>query len=430
MQDKQNEEFDFIKEKIKNKPVNKRRVMTHIAKTAGLAVIFGFVACMVFTLMQPIMQGWFQNQDNPVVSIPSDEQETETETETEDNLAKAETEQAQPSTQIVQVPQELEIADYQELQDKLYAIGTNANKSIVTVTGVRSDTDWFNTPYETEGQASGVIIANDGQELYVMTEKKVITDVETISVTFQNGTTAVATLKKYDGNTGIAILSVADNQIDANTLGSISVAQLGNSLEVSQGNTVIAVGSPLGSNFTILTGNITSTGNSVSTIDSNFTVLTTDMVGSISGSGVLLNLQGQIIGLIMQNYSTASEQNTLTALSISELKTIIEKLSRNEDIPYLGLKVTTITSDIEKKYDLPSGVYIKSVEMDSPALAAGLQSGDIITEIDGKSITTVLQYEDYVRTLAPKTTVHIKIMRQGNNGYAEINCQAESGILQ
>jgi serine protease Do len=428
MQDKQSEEFDFIKEKIKNKPVNKKRIATHIAKTAGLAVVFGFVACMVFTVMQPIMQGWFQNNENPVVSIPSDEKTTETEKDA--GLVKAETEQAQPSTQIVQVPQELQLSDYQKLEDKLYAIGTTANKSIVTVTGVKSDTDWFNTPYETEGQASGVIIANNGQELYVMTEKKVITDVTTINVTFQNGTTVPANLKKYDGNTGIAILSVPDSQIDENTLGSISVAQLGNSLEVSEGNVVIAVGSPLGSNFTVLTGNITSVGNSVSTIDSNFAVLTTDMVGSTNGSGVLLNLQGKIIGLIMQNYSTASEQNTLTALSISELKTIIDKLSRNEDIPYLGLKVSTVTSDIEKKYDLPRGVYIKSVEMDSPALAAGLQSGDIVTEIEGKSVQSVLQYEEYVRNLAPKAAIHIKIMRQGNNGYAEIDCQAEVGVLQ
>ena len=426
MQNEQNEEFDFIKEKIKNKPVNKKRIMNHIAKTAGLAVLFGFVACLVFTLMHPIMKGWFGNDENPVVSIPSDQRETESKQES--TARKNDTEQ-QP-TQVVQVPQELQLADYQKLEDKIYAVGTAANKSIVTVTGVRSDTDWFNTPYETEGQASGVIIANNGQELYVMTEKKVIKDVKTINVTFQNGTTTAANLKKYDGNTGIAILSVPTNQIDANTLGSISVAELGNSLEASEGNIVIAVGCPLGSNFTILKGNITSVGNSVTTIDNNFTVLTTDMVGSANGSGVLLNIRGQIIGLIMQNFSTASEQNTLTALSISDLKVIIQKLSRNEDIPYLGLKVTTVTSDIEKKYDLPRGVYIKSVELDSPAQAAGLQSGDIITEIDGTSVQSVLQYEEYVRDLTPKAVVQIKIMRQGNNGYAGIKCQAEVGVLQ
>lgn len=426
MPDKQNEEFDFITEKIKSKPINKRRVVLHIVRTTGLAVLFGFVACLVFTVMQPVMQKWFEEKDNQVVSIPSDEQMTETETETAEE---EETEQTQPSTQIVEVPQELGLEDYQKLQNKLYAVGTSANKSVVTVTGVRSDTDWFNTPYEREGQASGIIISDNGQELLIMTEKKVIADAETISVTFEDGTSTSANLKKYDGNTGIAILSIPDSQMDENTRNNIHVAQLGNSLEVSQGDVVIAVGSPLGANFSILTGNITSTENSVSTIDSNFTVFTTDIVASTNGSGVLLNLQGEIIGLVMQDYSSADEENTLTALSISELKEIIERLSNNQDIAYLGLKVTTVTSDIEKKYDLPRGVYIKSVEMDSPALAAGLQSGDIITKMDGNSIQTVLQYQQYIRKLSPGTTVQIQIMRQGSDGYAAIDCQAEAGVL-
>lgn len=426
MPDKQNEEFDFITEKIKSKPINKRRVVLHIVRTMGLAVLFGFVACLVFTVMQPVMQKWFEEKDNQVVSIPSDEQMTETETETAEE---EETEQTQPSTQIVEVPQELGLEDYQKLQNKLYAVGTSANKSVVTVTGVRSDTDWFNTPYEREGQASGIIISDNGQELLIMTEKKVIADAETISVTFEDGTSTSANLKKYDGNTGIAILSIPDSQMDENTRNNIHVAQLGNSLEVSQGDVVIAVGSPLGANFSILTGNITSTENSVSTIDSNFTVFTTDIVASTNGSGVLLNLQGEIIGLVMQDYSSADEENTLTALSISELKEIIERLSNNQDIAYLGLKVTTVTSDIEKKYDLPRGVYIKSVEMDSPALAAGLQSGDIITKMDGSSIQTVLQYQQYIRKLSPGTTVQIQIMRQGSDGYAAIDCQAEAGVL-
>ncbi len=426
MPDKQNEEFDFITEKIKSKPINKRRVVLHIVRTTGLAVLFGFVACLVFTVMQPVMQKWFEEKDNQVVSIPSDEQMTETETETAEE---EETEQTQPSTQIVEVPQELGLEDYQQLQNKLYAVGTSANKSVVTVTGVRSDTDWFNTPYEREGQASGIIISDNGQELLIMTEKKVIADAETISVTFEDGTSTSANLKKYDGNTGIAILSIPDSQMDENTRNNIHVAQLGNSLEVSQGDVVIAVGSPLGANFSILTGNITSTENSVSTIDSNFTVFTTDIVASTNGSGVLLNLQGEIIGLVMQDYSSADEENTLTALSISELKEIIERLSNNQDIAYLGLKVTTVTSDIEKKYDLPRGVYIKSVEMDSPALAAGLQSGDIITKMDGNSIQTVLQYQQYIRKLSPGTTVQIQIMRQGSDGYAAIDCQAEAGVL-
>ena len=323
----------------------------------------------------------------------------------------------------------MEIEDYQKLQDKLYAVGTKANKSIVTVTGVKSDMDWFDSPYETAGQSSGIVIANNGRELLVMTEKKVIVDALAISVTFFNGAVADAMLKQYDGNTGIAILSVPLEGVKESDLKNIETAQLGNSYQVSQGNVVIAVGSPLGSNYSILTGNITSVNNSVSTIDSNFTVFTTNILGSQDGSGVLLNVKGEIIGLVMQDYGSKGEENTLTAFSISELKEIIEMLSNNQALSYLGLKVSTVTGEIEETYGLPRGVYIKSVEMDSPALAAGLQNGDIITRVDDAEILTVEQYEQYIRKLAPGSNVTITILRQGNDGYSEIKCQTETGHL-
>ena len=164
-------------------------------------------------------------------------------------------------------------------------------------------------------------------------------------------------------------------------------------------------------------------------MDASFTVFTTDIVGSTDGSGVLLNLRGQVVGLIMQDYGSKGEENTLTAFSISELKEIIELLSNDQNIGYLGLKVSTVTSDIEKEYELPRGVYIKYVEMDSPALAAGLQNGDVIVSLDDDKIVTVEQYQQYIRELPAGTTLKIGIMRQGNDGYTELTCTAEIGTL-
>ena len=92
------------------------------------------------------------------------------------------------------------------------------------------------------------------------------------------------------------------------------------------GTIAIAIGSPLGTNYSILTGNITSTTNSISTIDHNYSVFTTDIVGSSNGSGALVNVDGEIIGIVMQGYSSAGDENTLTAISISELKALIEML--------------------------------------------------------------------------------------------------------
>ena len=128
-------------------------------------------------------------------------------------------------------------------------------------------------------------------------------------------------------------------------------------------------------------------------------------------------------------YSSAGDENTLTAISISELKALIEMLSNGQDIPYIGLEVTTVTAAIEREYEIPKGAYIKDVCMDSPAMAAGLQNGDVITEIDGDEILTAENYEKKLLSLKPEDTVEVKIERQGPEGYTEITCTVEVSVL-
>lgn len=192
----------------------------------------------------------------------------------------------------------------------------------------------------------------------------------------------------------------------------------------------IAVGSPLGINYSILTGNITSITNSISTVDNNYTIFTTDIVGSSKGSGAIVNVNGEVVGLVMQDYSKAEDQNTLTAISISELKGIIEMLSNNQDVPYIGLELTTVTNDIAREYDIPNGAYIKEVTMDSPAMAAGLQRGDVITGMAGETVLSVESYESKLLALNPGERVEIVVQRQGTDAYTEITCTVDVSVLQ
>ena len=293
MQQKDNDQFSFINEKIKEKPVNKKRLLMQAGFIALMAVVFGIIASLVFAYFQPKFESLFYPEEEPVVTIPQDSvavTELTEETETSEETEASEEPQAPSEEPPLQQPQELEIADVQNVQNKLYAVGREANRFVVTVTGVKSDTDWFNNSYESRGQASGIIIADSGQELLILTERKVISDAQEVYVTFINDVTVEASMKHYDGNTGIAVLSVPRSEVDEDTMNAISVAKLGNSLTTMQGTMVIAVGSPLGTNYSILTGNITSTNNVISTIDNNYTVFTTDIVGSSSGSGVIINV--------------------------------------------------------------------------------------------------------------------------------------------
>lgn len=447
-EENKNSSFSFIHEKRKEKPVNKKKLLLHTGYVVGLAVIFGLVASFVFAYFQPKFAKMLYPEQKPVYTIPKDSEalfpETETAGDTETEVTESSesaggkdtAEDENPpvdgttSEGQTQEPWELEIEEFQQLQNKMYAIGREANKFVVTVTGVKSDTDWFNNPYESKGQSSGIIIANNGQELLILTERKGIADAQHIYVTFINEVSLEASMKKYDGNTGITVLSVPIENVDEETLRAISVATLGNSLGTIQGTLVIAVGSPLGTNYSILTGNVTSTTNTISTKDNNYTVFTTDIVGSSNGSGALINVEGEVMGLVMQDYSSKGDRNTLTALSISELKFLIEKLSNGQDIPYIGLELTTVTNDIAKEYDIPKGAYIKEVKVDSPAMAAGLQSGDVIIMMDGETIMNVDNYERKVLSLEPGKQVKISVKRQGADGYTEITCTAKVSALR
>lgn len=422
------EEFSFIREKIKEKPVNKKRILKHGIYTVGFAVLFGIVACFVFTLMQPILENLLYPKESPTISIPEDESETEWQPEETEQPTEAETEAAEEVTETT-IVKELEISDYQMLQNKIYAIGKEANRSVVTVTGVVSGTDWYNNSYENNDLAAGVIIGDNGSELLILTEHKVVKDAGQIQVTFIDDVTVNAYLKKYDGNTGIAILAVALTEVGESTKGRILYAALGNSNTVAQGNIAIAIGSPLGTNYSIGTGNITSIGNVIQTIDATYTVFTTDIVGSSNSSGVLLNLNGEVVGLVMQGYSGNGEDNTLTAISISEVKKLIEMLSNGRDIPYLGLRVVSVTDKIAMDYDLPKGVYVKEVLLDSPAYNAGLQSGDVIVEMEGEEIDGIDAYEEKVLTSEPGTVMQIAVMRQGMEEYLRVECRVMIGIL-
>ena len=153
-------------------------------------------------------------------------------------------------------------------------------------------------------------------------------------------------------------------------------------------------------------------------------------MGSETGSGVLINLEGEIIGLVLQDYSNQSDRNTITALSVSEMKQMIEDLSNGRDVPYVGLRLSTVTEDIAKEFHIPKGVYVKTVVMDSPAMAAGLQEADVIVRINGEDVATVEQYNQKIYALNPEDPVVISIKRQNGEEYVDLDCSAVAGVLK
>lgn len=421
------DDFQFIRETRKEKPLNRKRVLQHILETVVLAVIFGAVGCLTFVLLKPRIEQYFMPEEKTQISFTEPEQLPEDDTEDTDHQEDTKDE---PEKVIIEKPATMDLSEYQALQNKMYAVGREADKFIVSVTNVKNDTDIFNTPYENQGIGSGVIIADTGEYLLILTEKKTIQGATSIRVTFVDDQTVKAELQQYDGNTGIAVLRVKTKDIEQDTRDQIAVAVLGTSVGVSQGQMVLAVGSPIGTIHSILTGNITSNRNSISTMDCNYTVFTTDMVGSANAGGALINTDGEIIGFILQDYNMQKEQTTLAAVSISELKGVIELLSNDKPVPYLGMRISTVTDEISETYQMPKGVYVREVALDSPAMAAGFQSGDVITQINGVSIAAAEDYEKLILTLSDEQVIHITYERQGAEDYISLQSDVRVGVLE
>lgn len=417
--------MEFIREKIKDKPINKKRLFMKVITAALCGLVFALIVCIVLMIAIPIIR---VQMAGTLVSGSEDSQmgSEDSQTGTEDSSTEGSTE-----GQHVFIPPNLDlsITDYQAIQDALYRIGNDVNRSIVSVSSVEDEKDWMNSAFETEGGIAGLVISEDSNYFYVLTEREAISEAPLIRVTFVNGASAKAKILKSDYNTGITVLTVEKRLLDYKTRTAIKIATLGDSAQVANGAVVIALGSPLGTNYSILTGNVTSIQNTVSTKDHNYPVFTTDIVAGKTGSGVLVDTTGRVVAMVNQDFSGAQDVNALTAIKINEIKIIINQLANGKDVPYIGVYVSTVTETISEEYSLPKGVYVKEVVTDSPAMNAGLQSGDVIVAINGEIIETDASYSEKIGQLIPGTTCEITVKRLNGNAYYKVTCDVEVGIF-
>ena len=419
---REEQEFSFVKEKIKKQPFYQNKTLRRAALQLIFSVVCGAVACFVFVIVHPWMERTFGEQEMTEITIPQEEEE-ETVTEPQE-----ETEDEDPV--VITEPRELEVEDYADLYTKLKEVADTAGKSLVTVTASSSGTDWFNETYESRRELSGLLVGNNGVELLILAPYSQVEGADTLQAAFADGSTLAAVLKNYDSVTDLAVLSVNLADVEEDTLESIRMAELGSSKSLKAGEPVIAVGSPAGIAGSVKYGNLVASGYKVSVIDGEYNLLITDMERSEKGSGVLLNLSGQVIGLLEDSYLNSSNEGALTAYAISDMKDIIEHLSNSQDLVYMGIHGTDVTEEISEAQGIPVGVYVTGMEADSPAMNSGIQAGDIITEINGKTITSLSQIREMLLKFSREQVIQVVVMRQGKDGYKEIECSVTLNVLQ
>lgn len=433
---KNQDHTDFMKETIKQRPLNRRKLVRRTLLTAAMAMVFGMVACFTFLLLEPVISNRLYPEEEPE-TVEFIEETEEDEILPEDMIADDSQMQPEPTEppaledeQIAQVLSEMELGveDYLSLMSGIREVAQDVKRSVVTVVGVTSDVGWLDNEYENEGAVSGVVVADNGIELLVLADVSSIEGAESLEVVFHDGEVYQASIMKKDNNTGLGIISIAKAAMKGSTLEMAAAAELGTSSTSLVGVPVIALGRPTGTEGSLCYGNITSAGNAVRLPDSNYKFLTTDIYGSSNASGILINLRGQVVGLIDMSYNSPDLKNLISAIGISDIKRVVQSLSNDKNIAYFGVYGVDVTAAINQELEVPYGAYITEIDMDSPAMNAGIQSGDVIIKWNN---TEISRYQDLVNALLaeePERTAAVTLMRQGPEGYIEMEATAVLGL--
>lgn len=425
------EPYSFMNETIKKRPINKNKLFRKTMTTICGAVVFGVIACVTFFLLEPVISNWISPEEITKIEFPEEEDEIiPEELLTEENVSQetAKETQAQINEQInEQIKQEvidgqLALKTYQAVYEELYLIATNAAGSIVTVTGVSQETDWFQNQVENVNETSGIIIAKTDTQLYILADLNSLPHAETYTITFHNKNRAEAWLWHADPNTGLAVFTVANSRMSKEEWDAFTVVRLGNSNSPSiVGRPVVAIGSPLGQSGSVCYGIVTSNQKSITYADYSYRVLTTDIVGSeTNASGIIINTSGQLLGIITRESTASTSGALLTCFGISDIRDLIEQLSNKDKRLYLGIYGAEVTDDIHTNQGIPYGIYVTEVDSGSPAMTSGVTNGDVIIQLGNVEIHDSTDYKNALNSMRSELTVAIKLKRFDGETYVDI----------
>lgn len=398
-QEENQEEYSFMQEVIKDETDSVKRVKSNIFRLIGYGAIFGVAASVVFCALSPWIETHFHN--NPTqVEIPEDEEENPEEpTEKEEK-------------------QELDEDSYRQVLQSLSITATKTKYSMATISRKKDSADDDN---KTNEEISGVVIADNGKELLVLSQTLKLKKDESIQIAFFDKKNYDAILKMQDENLGISVYAVEKKDIDKNMWRKITIAELGNSHLMESGDAIIVYGRPFGQDEAVGYGVVSADEEYVEKADGHYRLLCTNITEGENGSGVVLNRKGQVVGLIDQSALGEGSNGRIGGYGISDIKDVIELLSNGSSIPYTGIYGMDVTDKLAEK-GMPQGVYVKEVAPDSPAMEAGIQSGDVIVGIDGENIVSLSNYHSILMRRQEGSEIELQGCRQGPKGeYVDIN---------
>lgn len=404
-------EYSFLQEVIKDEVGGTGKRKKRILRKIGVGIFIGLVACFTFSVFKPWVESRISGNPDEV-TIPRDTKQT-AENEA-DRSGKDGNGQKKDN--------------YSKSVKSLSDVAKKGKRSVVSLlvlTGATID----NKEFVSESQSvSGVLIADNGQELLILGPTMEVGETQQIQATFCDGKKYQVTEKKSDANLELTIYAVKESQLEEKTAKSIRLAALGSSYEVKKGDTTVLLGMLFGQGDAVGYGVLRSSTEKAERADGTYHILGAELAGFTGGSGIMFNRQEEVIGIICDAAGEDAKEELMHAYAISDIKDVMQFLSNGESVPYIGIHATDVSENIAEDRRIPRGIYVDKVEADSPAMRAGIQSGDVLTAIGGTDIENFEQYHELLMEEKEGTHLLIKGYRRGaKDQYVAVHFNATVG---
>ena len=292
---------------------------------------------------------------------------------------------------------------------------------------------------EVEGSGSGIIVGKNDDELLIATNYHVVEGADTLSVAFTDGNAVEASVKGFDEERDLAVVSVSLDDVEDDTMDAISIANIGSSDDLKVGEQVVAIGNALGYGQSVTTGivsaknrrmdsdNNTVTDGSDDSSDGVNLIQTDAAINPGNSGGSLLNMEGEVVGINSAKLASTEVEGMGYAIAISDVTDILQNLmnetSRDKlddsEHGVLGIKGSSVSSEAVQMYGIPAGVFVKGVTEGGAADKAGLKANSVITEFNGKTVSSINQLIEYLSYYEPDEEVELTVQIPHGTSYKE-----------
>ena len=430
--DKDNKVFDFINEQVIEKKRRKiKKWLLPLMMTVFMAIIFGMIAAITFVFTEPRLYKYLHKVEEikTPISFPTENPEdpldditaVPVKKEEETNPKAEEKPTPVPDTVIMEQSIDADLEDFVSMYEELRIVALQTNNSLINITSIINDKDWFGNPVERIINTTGVIISDKNDDLLILVNLDRVKDANSIKVIFSDSEAVDAVLQDYETEINLAVIAVSIEDIPSFFAKNIQVATLGESYTITVGSPIIALGSPNGYPGSIDFGIITSRGSWASITDNKLDLFNTDLKDNKNGDGIIVNLRGEIIGLITRNLKEDLNADLNTVIGISKVKSIIERMASKKPRIYFGVKTEDMTEAVKTEKQITNGIYVNEVQANSPAFAVGMKNGDIILQIDNQSIMNTSNFYNTITGYEPEQQITVKIMRSTGSTEKEMD---------